>query len=103
MRRHFHCRHPWDEIIIEEEGELPQCSMCDFFGEVGHNHTASVDCRKYTARRLEATMLQASQEEVVFKVIGVSIEQVKEFKYLGCIIKQDDNDLSAVEWNSKRA
>jgi hypothetical protein len=36
-------------------------------------------------------------------VNGVPIEQVKEFKYLGRIIRQDDNDLSAVEWNLKQA
>jgi hypothetical protein len=48
-------------------------------------------------------MLQAGQEEVVFTVNGLLVEQAKEFKYLRRMIKQDDNNLSAVEWNLERA
>jgi hypothetical protein len=56
-----------------------------------------MDCRKDTASRLEATMLRTSQVEVMFAVNGVPIEQVKQVKYLGRIIRQDDNDLSEVK------
>jgi hypothetical protein len=39
----------------------------------------------------------------VFKINGKPIEMVNEFKYLGRIVTQDDNDETAVKRNIVRA
>jgi hypothetical protein len=43
------------------------------------------------------------EEETVFKINGKPIEMVNEFKYLGRIVTQDDNDETAVKRNIVRA
>jgi hypothetical protein len=43
------------------------------------------------------------EEETVFKINGKPIEMVNEFKYLGRIVTQDDNDEMAVKRNIVRA
>jgi hypothetical protein len=41
--------------------------------------------------------------ETVFYVDGVPVEKVKEFKYLGRILSDDDSDEPFVDWNLARA
>jgi len=31
-RKHFRIRHIEDTIVIDQEGQLPQCRLCEFFG-----------------------------------------------------------------------
>ena len=38
-----------------------------------------------------------------FSINGLPIECVKEFKYLGRYLSEDDNDWKAINWNIKRA
>jgi exonuclease III len=106
MRKHFRSRHPVDTITVEEEGPLPRCTKCGLFQRcVGTKHQATADCMKAAAtlvRRQDAKE-QKKAEAVVFTVNGYQIKNVREFKYLGRILDNHDNDLPAVEQNLRKA
>jgi len=96
MRRHFQQRHFMDTIIIEEEGLLPQCRECGLFGKTVRleGHLASKACKKGAEKRSHfiQAMRQAIALEITFTVDGQPINRVTEFKYLGRILEENDND-----------
>jgi hypothetical protein len=62
MRQHFRTRHALDTIVIEEEGRLPQCDLCGFFGNnVGSLHQATATCQYFAKKRKR--MVQAKQQK----------------------------------------
>jgi len=107
MRMHFRNRHAFeDTIIVEEEGLLPRCMKCGLFQrDVGRRHQASRGCQEAQANRQRFldSKVQETAREVVFMVNGVPIKTVREFKYLGRMLEDNDDDLPAVERNLKRA
>ena len=107
MRRHFMTRHPVDTIIIAEEGQLPQCERC---GLMGHQvttawHLNSKACS--TAAEKRSRMLRSRQQEVEalgsFEVNGESINRVHQFKYLGRILDDADDDEHAASQQLAKA
>jgi hypothetical protein len=106
MRRHFRARHPDDSIIITEEGKLPQCENCGLFQKiVDQKHKMSGECKRATKARkarLDGKRHQ-SEREITFTVLGTPIERVKEFKYLGRILDESDDDWPALQSNLKKA
>lgn len=107
MRRHFRCRHPDDIIIISEEGILPQCHECGLFQQNvnSEKHLSSEDCKKYAERRKRRKneQIKMAANNVTFKVQNDIINNVKQFKYLGRIIQNNDDDLPAIEAQIKKA
>ena len=106
MRRHFRSRHLKDTIIVEEEGQLPRCGKCGIFQKsVGLKHQASVDCKRYTESRERRAdvKVQKVANEVVFMINERPIKCVKEFKYLGRILDNKDDDRPAINRNLNRA
>lgn len=106
MRKHFRNRHLKDTIIIEEEGLLPQCTKCGLFQSiVGEKHQKSADCKRFTAikeKRLKAEVQKAAAQ-FVFTVNGIPIKHPKEFKYLGRIMEENDDDQAAINRNLQKA
>ena len=86
-----------DIIIINEEGLLPQCVQCGIF--------QSNDCKRYAQvknnKRLDRCNKAATN--VKFQLNGNDIKKVDDFKYLGRIIDNTDDDLKAVENQLKKA
>ena len=106
MRRHFRSRHPNDVIIIEEEGKLPQCDKCGIFQKnVDEKHKASEDCKKATKTQeaRKAVKKQKLAKEFTFMIGDTPIENVKDFKYLGRILEESDEDWLALQGNICRA
>jgi len=108
MRKHFQTRHMTDMIVISEEGELPQCPHCGFFGDsVGTEaHLLSQDCKKNTERRERYFNLMRSHENgdnISFTVNGTNINKVPQFKYLGRMLDENDNDDHAANRQLERA
>ena len=107
MRKHFRARHIRDTIIVEEEGRLPRCVGCGLFQRnVGAKHQQTADCIRWTKIRKDREADKVNKEtiaETVFYVQGVPIEIVSEFKYLGRVVKNNDDDWSAVNQNVKKA
>jgi hypothetical protein len=108
MRKHFQTRHMADMIVIAEEGELPQCPHCGFFGDtVGtERHLQSQDCQRNTERRRRYFNLLHRDETVgnaTFTVNGTTINKVSKFKYLGRLLEESDNDDHAATRQLQRA
>ena len=100
FRHHFRSRHIEDSIRIEEEGQLPQCSSCGFFGSTvnSERHLQSKDCQFYTGKRHRHFRNQRQTEALAVKltVSGEEIERVCTFRYLGRILSDDDDDSHAI-------
>jgi hypothetical protein len=107
LRKHFQSRHFFDTIIIDEEGLLPQCRQCGFFSKTvtKESHLASEACRKAGEKRSNfiQAMRQVMATERTFTVDGQPIERVMEFKYLGRILEENDDDDPAALRQLKRA
>ena len=96
MRLHFWQRHLNDTIIVEEEGVLPRCERCGLFSSKSNSqsHWDSLDCRKISEKKQNycQAIRQDAAREVVFTVDGVPINRVSQFKYLGRVLDEDDDD-----------
>ena len=106
MRIHFRDRHVEDTIVIEQEGRLPRCTSCGMFGAVGARHQTTKMCKDATTRRQKQTVAKEHEQmkkEIVFTVSGKPIEIVDNFKYLGRITANTDNDETAVNRNLEQA
>jgi hypothetical protein len=109
MRLHFRDRHINDVITVIEDGvnALPRCQKCGIFQRnVGESHQQTAECKKF-ALRLEARISQERNEklakETVFTVFDEPIETVTEFKYLGRIVNDRDDDKPTIMHNLKKA
>ena len=68
-------------------------------------HHNSVECRKFTERRTRyfRAQRQADALEVNFSIGGAEIERVKQFRYLGRILDENDDDNHALQRQLARA
>jgi hypothetical protein len=107
MRVHFRNVHNQDTVIVEEEGLLPRCERCGLFQrEVGPKHQQSADCVLWTAirkKRADDKVNKKAVRETAFNVQGMPIENVTEFKYLGRVVNNKDDDRPTVMENLKKA
>jgi hypothetical protein len=107
LRQHFSHLHDSDIIIILQEGELPRYPYCQMFvSNVGPKHFATRACQTQAARFVERYRLarQAIQAtNLVFYAGKVPLENVTEYKYLGCPLSADDSDNAAVSLNISKA
>jgi hypothetical protein len=107
MRFNFRNMHNDDIIIINQEGLLPRCIKCGLFQtSVGTKHMVSATCIKYAKMRKDREKDKKNNNVITnttFSINGLPIECVKEFKYPGRYLSEDDNDWKAINWNIKRA
>ena len=103
--RHFCLRHPEADIIIEEDGELPKCDLCGMRTKDIPKHVKSTICQKARKRRgFEMKQdLQAEADGVKFWVNGKELDRVREFRYLGRILCDNDSDTKCIKDNLNRA
>jgi Reverse transcriptase (RNA-dependent DNA polymerase) len=109
MRQHFRNRHLESTIIIMEDGvnPLPKCPKCGIFQrDVGDRHQNTATCKQF-ALQLQIKCMQEQNvvlaQETTFTVFGETIENVHEFKYLGRIVTDSDEDKTTVIHNLNRA
>ena len=104
MRRHFMFRHPLAAVHFPDEGPLLKCPECGtMVPEKGHKGTQM--CERARQREEKRRQMRANEEaaRAVFKVNGQPIETVSEFKYLGRVLADNDDDWPAVKANIKKA
>ena len=96
IRKHFQKRHVEDTIVVREEGLLPRCRGCGIFSRVANTqaHLATRACRDGTVKYqfLNKAKLQEQAQQVVFTVDGHDLKRSRQFKYLGRILDEDDDD-----------
>ena len=103
MRRNFAYHHPKAEISIVGE-EFERCSKCNMFIQDASAHHFTPACKKLQNRRRNEKMMarQVMADSVKFSINGGEIERVREFKYLGRILLEDDDDTKCIEMNLKK-
>ena len=105
MYRHFNLMHPLADIIIDVDGLLPKCDKCGFRSKNMEKHRDSSTC-KQAQRRKANSMKQEEQErasKVKFYVNGLPIQRVRQFRYLGRIFTESDNDSVCIQENLSNA
>ena len=105
MYRHFCLKHASATIVIVEDGPLPRCPECHMFVKDVAKHKDSFTCKKGQQRRTNENLerKQKSAEDMDITVYGKKLERVTEFKYLGRILSQNDDDSKCIEQQLKRA
>ena len=105
MYRHFNLIHPQAEIIIEEDGVLPKCELCGMRTSDILKHQNGYTCKQAQRRRVNENRQdeQAQAESVTFNIKGKEIERVHNFKYLGRIFTDNDDDSLCIGENIKKA
>jgi hypothetical protein len=88
-----------DGIMIQEEGQLPQCNRIGLFAKNANSgaHHETIECQRFAVRRekLFKKQRQAASTEVSFTIDGDEIERVEQFRYLGRILDENDDDTHA--------
>jgi hypothetical protein len=107
MRKHFAKRHPLDEIIIESEGLLPRCNLCNMHISLAYlgSHQQSELCRKIQSRNSNVVAVQRANaaRRLQFNLGEHQLEKVDSFLYLGRWMMSNDGDMLAIDNNVKKA
>ena len=104
MFRHFAYRHP--SLTLTVDGRTwEKCALCGMQTANPDRHWKSDTCKKLQVRRSneKAALKQWEAERVEFTINGEKIERVKEFRYLGRILTEDDDDSRCIEDQLKKA
>ena len=109
MRVHFVHRYVHDTVVILEEGNLPlpRCPRCDLQVSrkaLNGRHLETSQCRTGTVRkrrRLAEAELETTSEKA-FHAYRTRMRAVTEFKYLGRVLTNTDDDWPAVAGTSGR-
>jgi hypothetical protein len=107
MRVHFAHRHPFDTIIIDEEGPLPRSDRCDMFVPLSAtvSHPTSERCITGAERKRKRLqdIANIKSQNTTFIVRDSELEAVDFFRYLGRPLVADSTDWLAVTYNIKKA
>ena len=110
LRVHFVQRHVHENVVILEEGNLPlpQCPRCDLQVSrkaLNGRHLETNQCRtgeERKIRRLTAAEGEAATERA-FHAYGKKMQSMTEFRYLGRVLTNTDDDWPAVAMNLRNA
>ena len=104
MYRHFAYIHPEVEVVIHDK-TLERCKLCEMFTPDADRYGRSQTCKKLQGRRanIEAASIQSAADDVTFTIKGEEIERVEEFRYLGRILDENDNDRKCILAQLKKA
>ena len=105
MYRHFCARHPEAVVIIPEDGRLERCPLCQMFSANITAHQATKTCQKLRQRQTNEELQdrQAEAGETEFTIYGKKLERVSDFRYLGRVLAEDDDDTICIEGQLKKA
>ena len=86
---------------------MPKCNRCGLHMRNANSeaHYATVECIRYAERmaRYQRTLKQEAALTVTFAVGGNDIERVSEFRYLGRVLSETDDDSCALHRQLARA
>ncbi len=108
MRRHFRDVHPLDLVVVPKEGKYDQCEWCGMQVNPLYLclcHRFSKECQVGVKRKKQwevaVTLALALQQQ--FRDNGEVLEWVEDFKYLGRLLAQDDDDIQAIHAQLQKA
>lgn len=110
LRRHFATQHPGDSFRnrsdVRFNAPCVRCGMQVTPNNCARGHLTSQLCTQLHHQRERARRLRAAQEaqsSTVFSALGVELEAVHEFRYLGRVLSDEDSDWPALQRNLTRA
>ena len=110
MRVHLVHRHVQDTVVMLEEGNLPhpRCPRCDIQAPrkaLNGRHLGTAQFAKGAERKRRRLAETDTREnlERAFHAYGKPMEAVLEFRYLGRILTETDDNWTAVTGNIKKA
>ena len=110
MRVHFVHRHVHNTVVILEEGNLPlprcpQCNLQVSRRALNGRHLETNQCKtgaERKQRRLAAAEIEITSEKA-FHAYGNKMRAVTEFRYLGRVMTNTDDDWPTVAGNLRKA
>ncbi len=106
MRRHFQDIHPLDLVMVPKEGKFCRCRRCGMQVDpryARHQYTKECQVGVERKKQREAAVTSALSLRQQFSVHGDVLERVDVFKYLGCLLAQDDDDIQAIRTQMRKA
>jgi hypothetical protein len=104
LRRHFRDLHPFVRVVVPMEGYFPWCEQCRMHANPAYPcHIRTKECGARVDRQLqrESAVFSALALRRKFTINGSVLERIKVFKYLGCLLAQDNDDAQAI-WQQMR-
>jgi hypothetical protein len=99
LRQHFRDLHPLDKVVVSTEGYFPRCKRCAMqVNPVYPRHIWTQECQTGVERKLQRELAVHSALALChqFSAHGDALERVEVFKYLGCLLAQDDDNAEAI-------
>ncbi len=106
LRPHFWDLCPSNRVVVPLEGPFPWCKRCWMQVNPAYpRHIRTKLCRAGMDRQLqqESAVSLALTLWRKFTINGLALELVEVFKYLGCLLAQDDNDVQAIRQQMQKA
>ena len=91
--------------MITEDGPLPKCSLCGLRTRDLQKHQRSRTCQQAQRKRMNEKKQdkQYNAGKVQFTVNGKQLQRVKQFRYLGRIFTDNDDDSICIQENLRSA
>jgi hypothetical protein len=99
LQRHFRDLHPFDKVVVSTEGYVLRCERCAMQVNLAYpRHIQTQECHTGVEWKLqrESTVRLALALRHQFSVHGDVLEHVEVFKYLSCLLAQDDDNAQAI-------
>jgi hypothetical protein len=99
LRGHFRDLHPLDKVVVSMGGYFPWCEQCAMQVNPAYpRHIRTQECQTGVEQKLqrESAVRSALALRRQFSVDGDVLERVEVFKYLGCLLAQDNNNAQAI-------
>jgi hypothetical protein len=106
LRQHFRDLHPLNKVVVLTEGYFPQCEWCTMQVNPAYpRHFRMQECLTGLERKLqrESAVPLALALCRQFSVHRDVLECIEVFKYLGCLLAQDDNNAQAIRQQLRKA
>jgi hypothetical protein len=106
LRRHFRDLHPLDKVVVSTEGYFPRCEWCAMQVNPAYpKHIRMQECQTRVEWKLQRELAVRSALALrrQFSAHEDALECVKVFKYLGCLLAQDDNNAQAIRQQLQKA
>jgi hypothetical protein len=104
--QHFKDLHPLDKVVVSTEGYFPQCEWCAMQVSPAYpKHIRTQECQTGVEQKLQRKLVVRSALALrrQFSVHENVLECVKVFKYLGCLLAQDDDKAQAIRQQLQKA
>jgi hypothetical protein len=106
LRQHFRDLHPLDKVVVSTEGYFLWFERCAMqVNPVYPQRIWTKECQTGVERKLqqESAVCLALALHRQFLVHGNVLDHVEVFKYLGCLLAQDDNKAQAIRQQLQKA